>query len=82
MNFIVDKNTNRIVYATESEQWLLDDYTYLHVGKTITFAEPFWSYKLVAGEVKLADKPPVVGAAPGVRQLKSGESIFNVLKPF
>lgn len=50
MNYVVDKNTNRLIYAAEEGRpYLLDPHTYLFVGPPMFFEHALWRYRVEGG---------------------------------
>jgi hypothetical protein len=71
MIFVIDKNTNRVIYVTEEGQpYLLDAYTYRFDGPSVTFEFPMWQYRV--------EKGPKIVHAPKTKTVVNSRQPVNV----
>lgn len=58
MIYVVDKNTNRIVFAAEDGPYFIDDYTYKFEGPAFDFGGlSTWAYRVENAQIVLAPVP-------------------------
>lgn len=70
MKFVVDKNTNRMIYAVPlAGKYLLDEHTYLVEGEAFPMTHSAWSYRYVDRAFVYVE--PKIPAAPKPKPLNS-----------
>jgi len=67
MIYVVDRNTNRIIFHTDNEAgYALDPYTYRFDAPPYPFQESSWFYKVVNDVIVHAPAKPAKAAVPAV----------------